>query len=494
MASKKIGLRELKNYYLGAADPQTARAVEEQLADPNSRVRGFLTYLRSNWSIVDETLQPTEADNLNVHGTIPKSQLPAETTSGNGPNEVAAYPSYDSSHPTDAQASDRSLEKSGAEHTATPAGSIQVYTAQDPHQLRVLPSPKRPPTLQTRPQPRPPMLRDRRVALGAALGFVAAASIMVVFVGPDHLKKRFNHVIVILFDRDESLSGDQAEHAGRPELDNLDPAILDLAIGTRTSKDTLGLLVPAYFDPLAEAWKAGWDGIFHAKSSNIDVIAVIKVPADTGFREDRRYSIFSKAIKDARTREIRVVAYVDLLGKSGETLQDTQHKLDVAAEIRLLCNLLPIDGVFLDHQPVDPQHVPVFKEIRESVRQVNPELIVVSNPRQPCPKEYLSADDRKHIIIQAYSGLDPIDYHLPKWVTTYPPDRFAGWFWGLRNPANLPLQLCHAAARHLGWLYISDPETYSRHRYNRLPPTWEKQVRGLRELNEAIARRAEPPD
>jgi hypothetical protein len=57
MAINKIGLQELQDYYLGVADAETARAVEDQLADPNSRLSGFLRYLRSDWSVDDDEVE-----------------------------------------------------------------------------------------------------------------------------------------------------------------------------------------------------------------------------------------------------------------------------------------------------------------------------------------------------------------------------------------------------------------------------------------------------
>jgi prepilin-type processing-associated H-X9-DG protein len=66
MAIEKIGVLELKAYYLGTADPETARAIEDQLKDPASEVNAVLRWLKMDWSVKDELLlwQETAAEEL----------------------------------------------------------------------------------------------------------------------------------------------------------------------------------------------------------------------------------------------------------------------------------------------------------------------------------------------------------------------------------------------------------------------------------------------
>jgi Spherulation-specific family 4 len=293
------------------------------------------------------------------------------------------------------------------------------------------------------------------------------------------------------------------------------PVILDLAMRIRTPDEPLGLLVPAYFNPQSEkVWKEEWGKIFAARRAGLNVIAIINigVKADDKFRKNHTYNTYNQTVEDANKQGVSVIAYVDVLPDGPDRKFGDQQdggvegsKERIKREIDHLCDLFKgidetkgIDGIFLDNQPTDDRFAVPFQEIKEYVMKDKSKKFVVSNPRRHSPGGYLLdspillADDKQDITILAYSDADPILYSPPGWTAKYPPKRFAGWFWGLHDPGSLPAQLRHAAARHLGWIYISDPATYNPGNFKTLPPDWEAALKALERLNEAIETGVEP--
>ena len=209
--------------------------------------------------------------------------------------------------------------------------------------------------------------------------------------------------------------------------------------------------VPAYFYPGA-AWTRAID------SHPAPAIMILDITSSgAGSAPDRAYAA---AVARAQAAGIKVLGYTS-------TGYARRPAGAVEADIRHYRAWYHVNGIFLDQAAAGGGEFSYYQKLTGYIRHTDPGAVVMLNPGTYPSRGYMSLGD----VVLAYEGTYArfASLRVPGWVHRYPAARFAQIVYAT-PAAHLSLALRLAAARHAGYVYVTDRA--GRNPYRALPAYW----------------------
>jgi len=231
----------------------------------------------------------------------------------------------------------------------------------------------------------------------------------------------------------------------------------------------MGILVPAYFasGPL-------WDGLDFA-ASHVPLVAIMNPNSGPGTIQDPGYVT---AVAKLHAAGGRVIGYVF-------TSYGTRNIDTVELEINRYCSFYSVDGLFLDEMTNDTNtnHLDYYKALYQYIQTKGTNLLVAGNPGIKTQEAYLTTPTADVLVtFEAYK--DYAAYVADDWVTNH----LARWFchlpYNVPDAATMTNDINLAAARNVGWIYVTDDN--GANPWQTLPAYWTNEVNHVRALNAAL--------
>jgi hypothetical protein len=233
----------------------------------------------------------------------------------------------------------------------------------------------------------------------------------------------------------------------RPEL---------LPLEARDVPAGLGILVPAYFDPTSGA--AAWAQLT-AAARQVPVMAIMNPDNGPGAHADRSYAA---AVDQLRAAGGEVIGYVHT--------NNGRRPLDqVMTEIKDYRRWYHLDGIFIDEvtSAARKQDLAYYRQLDHFVHHLRHSWTVVDNPGDNTAASYVNVADEL-VLFENGGGYDT--YAPPPWQGSFPASRFANLAIDVPSVAAMQADVRLAAARHTGWVYVTDANLPNP--YDRLPSYW----------------------
>jgi hypothetical protein len=204
-----------------------------------------------------------------------------------------------------------------------------------------------------------------------------------------------------------------------------------------------------------------WEALIQADTHN-DMVIVAGLPHWTGQAEPE----YTAVIQQARQKGIQVLAYVQTL--FGERSQE-----DVIGMINDFYAWYELDGVFIDEIVPSDQDLGYYQAIVAASRQES-DHIVVLNPGGTASRDYVDMADMIVTFEGSYERY--IEYQVPDFMLSYPPERFIHLVH--TTPAD---SFGHALElsqdRNVSWVYVTDDGLPNA--FHRLPTYWNDQINAV---------------
>jgi hypothetical protein len=247
---------------------------------------------------------------------------------------------------------------------------------------------------------------------------------------------------------------------------------------------SVGILVPAYFYPLANS---GWTEMT-AAAAQVPVTAIVNPANGPGSTVDQNY--FS-AINALRTAGGDVVGYVYTNGGS--------RPLEaVESDVSKYAAFYNIDGFFIDEMTITSSTLSYYQKLEEYIKGLSPSFEIIGNPGIPQPHSltaanYLSTADIFDIfegpnVGSATSGFNYYPYGA-SWFERYPSARFSSIIYDV--PASeMSAAVSRAVQLNAGNVYVTDNS--GSNPYDELPSYWDQEISTLAALDAPSSAVPEP--
>ncbi len=249
-------------------------------------------------------------------------------------------------------------------------------------------------------------------------------------------------------------------------------AVLGLSITPATALTPvnatgLGLLVPAYFYPGADA--SLWAALTRA-AREVPVTAILNPASGPGRQTDPNYR---RAVGALRWAGGKVVGYV-------HTQYGKRNLNDVAAEINRYANLYEIDGIFIDEMAADsdPSTLLYFESLYQLIKSLHVTWIVIGNPGVYPARTQLDLPTADTFVQFEQSGSAWRSRQAPQWPADYGPERFAELVHSADDPSLVDQMVEQAVQHRVGQIYITDD--LMDNPWDELPSWWDHLVEQVR--------------
>ena len=218
------------------------------------------------------------------------------------------------------------------------------------------------------------------------------------------------------------------------------------------------VVVPAYAEPSV----AEWDRIIAAAPLVEYVIFAPNIGPGEEPLED-----YQRVVREAQAAGIKVLGYIytDLAERDLEELK---------AEVRTYEDWYAVDGIHIDGAQDEPQYIPYFRELAETIREAGPDGrdgVVWLNPGYAPDEGYMEFVDIVEVyewFYRKYAGQT-----FPEWINRYPAERFAHIVYNTPNSKTALVEvLIQAERRNAGYVYVTD--LLDPLHYQALPTFWDE--------------------
>ncbi|WP_165228950.1 spherulation-specific family 4 protein [Aquisphaera insulae] len=240
-----------------------------------------------------------------------------------------------------------------------------------------------------------------------------------------------------------------------------------VAIAGREGSRSWIAIVPAYFYP-GGSGELAWETIA-ATAREVPLRVILNPSSGPGRLID---STYAAACRRARAAGARILGYVH----TSYGLRDPEL---VRAEVVAYLEMYEVDGLFIDEMSSDPRSVPYYASLRRFITDRDPRLEVVGNPGTLTDEDYRSASTADVVVLFEGTAESFESFGPPAWALRYPADGFAAIVHGARTERDMRRALNHAAAAHLGAIFITDGD--GPNPYDHLPGYWPREAAALRE-------------
>lgn len=254
-------------------------------------------------------------------------------------------------------------------------------------------------------------------------------------------------------------------------------------------------LVPAYGNPdmCCDGGFDMWNDLITLARARPDEVAVIFNPnSGPGTRVDLNYQndAGDGPLPRLLATNAKVLGYV--------TSSNAAKNPDaVIAEIRRYYQAgywrgtpLRLDGIFLDQVSADLANVPGYRRIRDALRVLDANALLIGNPGQPytvnpsqaasTAQQYAALFDAL-VVFEGHSDNFTGGYVRPLWAGDTDAAELASIVYGVRDPAQMRATVQRAVARGHRWVYVTDD--LPANPYDYLSRYWMEQLAYLRTLN-----------
>lgn len=223
----------------------------------------------------------------------------------------------------------------------------------------------------------------------------------------------------------------------------------------------LKIMVPAYFYPGGAGLQA-WNKLI-AAASKVSLVAIANPASGPGNAVDPNYT---NVLQQAIAANVKVIGYVS-------TSYAQRNLTAIQTDIDRWYQFYPqIQGIFLDEQASDANHVAKYVTYRDYIRGKSATAFIVTNPGTPCNEGYLS-QNVSDVVCIIERGKSLATYQAPAWTSNYSADRFYGLAYKL-NERDMKSSLTAARQKHLGYVYITDDKLPNP--WDTLPAYWDAEV------------------
>ena len=235
----------------------------------------------------------------------------------------------------------------------------------------------------------------------------------------------------------------------------------------RTNR-TVGLLVPAYFDPNSSV--TDWHELQLA-ALEVPLIVVINPDSGPGGSESPSYS------EEVRTMEragARVLGYVHTSG-------GTRRASVVEAEIEHYFSWYHVDGIFIDEMASQATAATLgyYRGIRNFIEGLDRKALTVANPGTAFSSAFAHARTANIYVDEEDTAINVASYHQAGWELTAVPSTFAEIAVAATNDAS---EISTLGSRNVSWIY-STTLSANPNPYEALPSDFSEEVAAVAELN-----------
>lgn len=228
-------------------------------------------------------------------------------------------------------------------------------------------------------------------------------------------------------------------------------------ISQAASREGQHLVIPAYFYP-GPLWE-------QATAAAPKVGAMIMNPnSGPGAAPNPDYVA---AVNKARAAGIRVLGYV-------HTSYGARDASVVKAEIDAYKDWYSVDGIFLDETASGVAALPYYQELAGYIR-ARPGKLIMLNPGVVPDERYLGVGDVVVVFEGTYSSYQ--EFQLPRWVFTYPANRFAHLVYGVATTKAMKNTLSLSQKRNAGSVYVTEDDLPNP--WDTLPGYWKQELKKL---------------
>jgi len=247
-------------------------------------------------------------------------------------------------------------------------------------------------------------------------------------------------------------------------------AMTFLAAGVAQAQNVtpLGLIVPAYFDPAADA--TDWNRLA-AAATQVPLMAVMNPNSGPGSGPNASYT-----------------AAIDTLdGSGGSTLGYVYTSYGyrslkaVEKDIANYFAWFPIDGIFLDEMATSATkaNLKYYTAIRNYIHSLYPAAIIVANPGTSFDQAFAANNIADVFIDEEDTQANVNATTQSAWEASYPAGRFAEIAVQSSGDAQ---EVTVLSSRHIGWVY-STTLPLNPNPYAALPADFEQEVAALVTIN-----------
>lgn len=241
-----------------------------------------------------------------------------------------------------------------------------------------------------------------------------------------------------------------------------------VALGAGAGAAPMGIIVPAYFYP-----GPFWDGMNFA-AGRVPLVAIMNPNSGPDTTQNPDYVA---AVNSLRTVGGRVIGYVS-------TTYATRSTNTVQGEIDRYFSFYSVDGIFLDEMTNDAgtNHLNYYAALYQYIQTKGTNLLVVGNPGINTQEAYLTRPVADVLVTFEVDAGYP-DLVVDGWVTNHLARRFCHLPYNVPNAATMTNYVNLAAARNVGWIYVTGDS--GANPWDTLPTYWTNEVNQVRSLNQS---------
>jgi len=253
--------------------------------------------------------------------------------------------------------------------------------------------------------------------------------------------------------------------------------VLALTLGAMPRVNALGILVPAYFYPVAGGF---WNALNQA-AERVPLIAILN--PDNGPSTSVN-SDYTSAVSALRNAGGRVIGYV-------YSSYAARPLSEVKADIDRYHAFYTIDGFFIDEMTndTDAGHLAYYEALYQYIEAKQSSYLVVGNPGINTPSSYL-ARPAVDALVTFENNTGYPQYVPDPWTQTQPATAFAHLCYDVPTPDTMTNYAQLAVARNAGYLYLTDDR--GSNPWDVLPSYWLAEVGLVEGINRQAASNQPP--
>lgn len=231
----------------------------------------------------------------------------------------------------------------------------------------------------------------------------------------------------------------------------------------------IGIVVPAYFYP-----GSLWDSLNWA-AGRVSLVAIMDPNNGPATAQNPDYVA---AVDSLRASGGKVIGYV----YTSYTGRGTNA---VKTDIDRYFNFYSVDGIFLDEMTDDAgtNHLNYYAALYQYIQTKGTNLLVVGNPGINTEEAYLTQPCADVLVtFEVNTGYS--NHVVDAWATNHLARQFCHLPYAVASAGTMTNYVNLAAARNVGWLYVTDDG--GANPWDTLPAYWTNEVNYIQSLNFAV--------
>lgn len=221
--------------------------------------------------------------------------------------------------------------------------------------------------------------------------------------------------------------------------------------GSTSTSSTIGLLVPAYFDPSAD--QTDWNTLISA-ASQAPLMAIMNPNNGPGTSQNSAYTSNVNAINSAGGK---VLGYV-------HTSYGARALATVEQDVDTFFSWYPIKGIFIDEMAgtATSANLAYYEQLAAYIRSKHPNMVIVGNPGGAFAEAFVT-----NKVADVFVDAEDVESNVnsmaqASWATSFPAATFAEM--AIQSTADASETAWLVKNRHIGWVYTTtlplNPDPY----------------------------------